>query len=200
MRFPGPFSGVPCGSGAIVEASRSPSKRGQTSVTRAHNVGADTIQFPGDVVWRFKARRVGLLVASLSMLAAAFSAVLGSDSDQPGLGVSLVTDKPVYAPGEPVQIAFEVANHGAAPVTLRFSSAQRFDMAIADEAGRDVWRWSAGRMFAAVMGQETLGPDNPSLTYEAEFAGELAPGRYTIKALLTDGSRQVSATIGVEVR
>ncbi len=134
------------------------------------------------------------------MLAAAFSTVLASGSDRPGFGVSIVTDKPVYALGEPVHIVFEVANHGAAPVTLRFSSAQRFDFVIEDASGADVWRWSAGRMFAAVMGQETLGPDNPSLTYEAEFAGELAPGRYTIKALLTDGSRQVSATIGVEVR
>lgn len=134
------------------------------------------------------------------MLAAAFSTVTASGSDRPGFGVSLVTDKPVYALGEPVHIAFEVANHRAAPVTLRFSSAQRFDMVIEDARGTEVWRWSAGRMFAAVMGQETLGPDNPSLTYEAEFAGELAPGRYTIKALLTDGSRQVSATIGVEVR
>ncbi len=133
------------------------------------------------------------------MLAAAFSAALASESDRPRFGVSLVTDKPVYAPGEPVHMAFDVANHGAAPVTLRFSSAQRFDFVIANAAGNEVWRWSAGRMFATVMGQETLGPDNPSLTYEAEFAGELAPGRYTIKALLTDGSRQVSATIGVEV-
>ncbi len=129
-----------------------------------------------------------------------FSAVLASDSDPPGFGVSLVTDLPVYAPGEPVQIAFEVANHGAAPVTLRFSSAQRFDMAIADESCREIWRLSSGRMFATVMGQETLGTDNPSLTYEAEFGGELAPGRYTIKASLTDMNRQVSATIGVEVR
>ncbi len=151
-------------------------------------------------MWRSSVRRVGLLLASLSMLAAAFSTVLASGSDRPGFGVSLVTGKPVYAPGEPVQIAFEVANHGAAPVTLRFSSAQRFDMAIADEAGRDVWRWSAGRMFAAVLGEEVLHSDSPRLAYEAIFSGVLDPGAYRIRAWITDGSGDFSATLGIQVQ
>ncbi len=135
------------------------------------------------------------------MLAAAFSAALASESDRPGFRVSLVTDKPVYALGEPVHVAFEVANPGTTPVTLQFTSAQRFDMAIADEAGRDVWRWSAGRMFAAVLGEEVLhSSDSSRLAYEAIFSGVLSPGAYRIRAWITDGSGDFSATLGIQIQ
>lgn len=118
----------------------------------------------------------------------------------PTLRVTLTTDKPVYAPGEPIRIVFEVANHTAAPVTLDFASAQRFDLAIADESGAEVWRWSAGRMFAQMLGQEVLGPETGRLSYEATFAGALGPGRYRIEARLTDRSGDFSASLGVEVK
>ncbi len=151
-------------------------------------------------MWGSPIRRVGRFLATLSMLAAAFSAVLASESDRPRFGVSLVTDKPVYAGGEPVHMSFEVSNLGATVVTLQFMSAQRFDMAIEDEAGRDVWRWSAGRMFAAVLGEEVLHSDSPRLAYEAIFSGVLDPGAYRIRAWITEGSGDFSATLGIQVQ
>ncbi len=151
-------------------------------------------------MWRSSVRRVGRFLATLFMLAAAISAVLASESDRSRFGVSLVTDKPVYARGEPVRLSFDVANPGATPVTLQFTSAQRIDMAIADEAGRDVWRWSTGRMFAAVLGEEVLHSDSPRLAYEAIFSGVLDPGAYRIRAWITDGSGDFSATLGIQVQ
>ncbi len=125
----------------------------------------------------------------------------GEVEDRPKFGVLLVTDKPVYARGEPVHMSFEVANPGVTPVTLQFTSAQRFDMAIADEAGRDVWRWSAGRMFAAVLGEEVLhSSDSSRLAYEAIFSGVLGPGAYRIRAWITDGSGDFSATLGIQIQ
>ena len=142
------------------------------------------------------------MVAGLGLagLAAGQEAPRTDPFSEPAFGASLSTNKPAYGAGEPIRITFEVFNRTPTAVRLKFASAQRFDFVIANAAGNEVWRWSAGRMFATVMGQETLGPDSPRLVYEATFAGELAPGAYRIKAWLTDGTRRFSAALGIEVR
>ncbi len=117
-----------------------------------------------------------------------------------GFGASLRTDQAIYRSGEPIRITFEVFNHTPKPVRFDFNTAQRYDVTIEDRQGKEVWRWSAGRAFAMFLGQETVGPDNPLLIFEAEFTGTLAPGSYRIKALLTDRNREVAARMGLEVR
>ncbi len=93
-----------------------------------------------------------------------------------------------------------MVNQTGTPIRLEFTSAQRFDVTIGDAHGNEVWRWSAGRMFAVVMRHETLGPEDPRLTYEAVFSGSLAPGSYRVRAWLTDASRRFSSTLAIEVR
>ena len=117
-----------------------------------------------------------------------------------GFGAVLATDRPIYRPGQPIQITFEVFNHTPDPVRIDFTSGQRYDVVIEDDSGNEVWRWSGGRMFTMAMGQETLGPGNPRLIYEIEYADRLEPGRYKIIGILSDARRQTSATISVEVR
>lgn len=141
------------------------------------------------------------LLAVLSIGFAASWPTLGSDlQGVPAFTVSLATDKPAYQPGQPIRITFEVTNRGDKTVRLAFSSAQRFDVVIENAGGNQVWRWSAGRMFAQMLGQEILGPERRSLTYEATFTGALSPGPYRIKAWLTEATGAVSATLGIEVR
>ena len=151
-------------------------------------------------MWRSRIPCLSWPLAILLLLAVTTSVIPVANADRPGFRVSLVTDKPVYASGEPIRIVFEIANHTETPVRLDFASAQRFDVAIADEAGTEVWRWSAGRMFAQMLGQEFLGSEWRSLTYEAMFTGVLSPGPYRIKAWLTDGSGDFSATLGIQVQ
>ena len=115
-------------------------------------------------------------------------------------GASLSTDQAIYRSGEPIRIIFEVFNYTPTPVRFDFTSGQRYDLVIEDRQGNEVWRWSAGRMFTMALGQETLEPAKPRLTYEAEYTARLEPGRYKIKGLLTDVSRRISATIGMEVQ
>ena len=126
---------------------------------------------------------------------------LGSDlRDAPAFTISLATDKPAYLPGQPIRITFEVVNRDDKTVRLDFSSAQRFDMAIEDGQSAEVWRWSAGRMFAQMLGQEILGAETRHLTYEARFTSVLRPGPYRIRAWLTEGSGDFSATLGIQVQ
>ena len=117
-----------------------------------------------------------------------------------GFGAYIATDQASYRPGQPIVIAFAVFNRTPHPVRLDFTSGQRFDAVIVDRGGREIWRWSAGRMFTMALGQEMVGPGNPRLAFEAEFAGSLAPGRYTVTGLLADAGRRLSASVAVDVQ
>lgn len=134
------------------------------------------------------------------LFVAMFTGALAAQASSSGFGASLATDQPVYRPAQPILITFEVFNHTPAPVRFDFTSGKRFDVVIEDDKGGEVWRWSAGRMFTMAMGQETLGPGNPRLIYETEYAAVLEPGAYKIIGFLTDVSQSISATINVDVR
>ena len=116
-----------------------------------------------------------------------------------GFGASLSADQAVYRSGEPISITFEIFNHAPRPVRLTFATSQRFDVVIEDNKGGESWRWSSGRMFAMVLGEETVGPAKPRLIYEAQYVDKLQPGRYKIKGVLTDTENRVSAVITVLV-
>ena len=145
---------------------------------------------------------MGCVVASLfiAALAGAWATAAELSLATQGFGASLATDRPVYRPGQPILITFEVFNYTPDPVGFDFTSGQRYDVVIEDHGGNQVWRWSAGKMFTMAMGRETLGPGNPRLIYEVEVTAGLEPGRYKIIAILTDVRRQTSATTSVDVR
>ncbi len=145
-------------------------------------------------------RKVLYLVIGAILSAVAANWSLAGEPAELGLQLSLSTNGTTYQSGEPIHIRFTMVNKTGTPIRLEFTSAQRFDVTIGDARGNEVWRWSAGRMFAAVMGHETLGPEDPRLTYEAVFKGSLAPGPYGVRAWLTDASGQFSSTMGIEVR
>ncbi len=140
------------------------------------------------------------LVIAAIFYAAAANWSLAEEPAEFGLQLSLSTNAATYQSGEPIQIRFTMVNQTGTPIRLEFTSAQRFDVTIGDAHGSEVWRWSAGRMFATVMGNENLGPGNPRLTNEAIFKGPLSPGLYRIRAWLTDARRRFSSTIEIEVR
>ncbi len=139
-----------------------------------------------------------VIVVILNAVAANWS--LAEEPAELGLRLSLSTNGTAYQSGEPIHIRFTMVNQTGTPIRLEFTSAQRFDVAIGDTHGNKVWRWSAGRMFAAVMGHEILGSEDPRLTHETVFRGSLAPGPYRVRAWLTDASRRFSSTLGIEVR
>ena len=145
-------------------------------------------------------RKALYLVIVVILNAVATNWSLAEEPAELGLRLSLSTNGTAYQSGEPIHIRFTMVNQTGTPIRLEFTSAQRFDVTIGDEHGNEVWRWSAGRMFTAVMGHETLGPEDPRLTYETMFSGSLAPGPYRVRAWLTDARRRFSSTMGIEVR
>jgi hypothetical protein len=81
-----------------------------------------------------------------------------------------------------VRFALDVTNAGTKHVELDFASGQAYDFTVVDSLGREVWRWSKGRLF-------TQGIQNKQLSHgETMQAREIwkraAPGRYTAVATL----------------
>ncbi|WP_418791934.1 BsuPI-related putative proteinase inhibitor [Phosphitispora sp. TUW77] len=64
-----------------------------------------------------------------------------------GLVTVLSTDKDFYYPGEQVYLFLEAVNVSFLPISLTFSTTQRYEFIVAGLFG-EVWRWSAGNFFA----------------------------------------------------
>jgi hypothetical protein len=115
------------------------------------------------------------------------------------LRLSLSIDKPTYRSGEPIGMELRVVNEGERQQILRFASGQRHDFHIEDAEGRQVWRWSAGRGFIQMLGEERL-EVGEELVYREEFQGRLEPDHYHLVATLTsvDQARSVSSQFAIE--
>ncbi len=142
---------------------------------------------------------MGLAAASIAAAQEAPAPVVDLVPAASGFGATMTTDRTHYRPGDTIRITFEVFNHTKAPVRFDFGSGQRYDVVVEDREGNEIWRWSRGRMFTMALGQETVGPDNPRLSYEIEYKAELAPGRYWIEGELADTAGQLSAIVSVRV-
>jgi hypothetical protein len=94
-----------------------------------------------------------------------------------------------FAAGESIGLVLVVSNTSGAPQRLEFPTARTHDFAVADAGGREVWRWSHGRLFAQMLTQIELAPGE-SRRFAAEWdprgaAAALAlPGRYRVVASL----------------
>jgi hypothetical protein len=84
--------------------------------------------------------------------------------------------------GEDVKFSFHVTNGSNKRVELRFPSGQTHDVAVLDAQGREVWRWSRGRMFTQAMQNKVLGAAD-TLTFTETWRPE-HDGTYTAVASL----------------
>jgi hypothetical protein len=91
---------------------------------------------------------------------------------------SLATSLEVEVRAGNVRFILHVTNPTTLPVTLEFTSGQRYDFEVLDANGTGVWTWSADRMFAQVLGTETIAAGG-SVKYEAEWRPDRRSGTFT---------------------
>ncbi len=155
-------------------------------------------------VTRLSAIAIALIFTHLSM--AEFSqAQAGGNANTDGaeasaFGATLSIDQTAYRTGEAINVVFEIFNYTDTSVTFAFNSGKRYDFIIEDRDGEEVWRWSDGKMFTQALGEESLEPRGPPLSYKVRIAPDLLSGTYTIRARLAATNRQISALIGIEVQ
>lgn len=127
---------------------------------------------------------------------------MATTAEGPGLAavhVLLRGHKQTYRPGEPVPLTLQVVNRGGNPVTLQFLTAQRYDAVIRDRQGGERWRWSAGQMFAQVLGEVLLSP-GARLTYRITVRASLPSGEYTVEGIVPVETGPLSATTTITVK
>lgn len=81
-----------------------------------------------------------------------------------------------FAQGQPITMTLTLVNCDLEPVTRLFNNAQRFDFIVSGEGGEEVWRWSADKAFAQVLGEETFQPGQ-KVTYRETWEQKDNQGR-----------------------
>jgi len=94
-----------------------------------------------------------------------------------------------FAAGESVDLVLEVRNGGKILLPLEFATARTHDFAVLDSEGREVWRWSRGRLFAQALAEIELAPGESRRFVvswdQRDASGSLArPGRFRVLATL----------------
>jgi hypothetical protein len=122
-----------------------------------------------------------------------------TDPAFPRVELELRMDRSVYQRHEPVRMILTVRNPGSDSVAIPFPSSQRYDFRVLGEGGRVLWRWSDGRSFAQVTGEEVLEAGG-SVTWIATFEGALEPGEYHCEGHLPDPLDRLRARASFLVR
>lgn len=112
------------------------------------------------------------------------------------LGVDAGLD--VVAGEKGVQLALRVVNLSKRGLEIDFPNGQTRDFMVIDAHGREVWRWSEGRLFTqAVQNKFLAGHD--TAVYQERWS-KPAPGAYTAVAVLRSRNfpveRRVAFTVG----
>jgi hypothetical protein len=94
------------------------------------------------------------------------------------------------AMGDSVFFVFQVTNTGAEPVELHFRTGQSHDFVVLDGT-REVWRWSADRMFTQALRQERLAAGATLRFEEGWRPGPGVTGNLVAVGMLTSSNRPV---------
>ncbi|HEY0671770.1 MAG TPA: BsuPI-related putative proteinase inhibitor [Longimicrobiales bacterium] len=116
---------------------------------------------------------------------------------QQGSG-GLASSVEVEVRGNTVRLVLHVSNSTNRPVTLEFSSGQRYDFAIRTAEGADVWRWSADKSFIQALESQTLAP-GATLQFAESWTGA-GKGRYVAVAELTALNHRIQESAQFEIR
>lgn len=92
-----------------------------------------------------------------------------------------------------VRFAIQVANGSQKRVELNFPTGRTHEFVVLNDKGKEVWRWSEGRLFTQSM-QNRLLDANDSVEY-AERWSHPAAGRYTLVAQLNSGNYPVNQQV-----
>jgi hypothetical protein len=101
------------------------------------------------------------------------------------IGIDLTTFGAFFDQGKPLRLGITVAVR--VPMTLYYRTSQRYDLAVINSQGQEVWRWSRDRTFAQVTEEVALGA-NGMLSFVETWdqrdndGQQVPPGNYQIVA------------------
>jgi hypothetical protein len=96
-----------------------------------------------------------------------------------------------------VDFALAVANETPKRVELDFADGRTHDFAVLDRRGRELWRWSAGRLFTQTVQNRLV--DVRDTVRWAEHWDPPGPGEYTVVAVLRAANHPVEQRVDFRV-
>jgi hypothetical protein len=97
-----------------------------------------------------------------------------------------------------VRFAFHVTNEGGKKIEVTFPDGRTHDVIVLDSIGREVWRWSDGRLFTQTVQNRVL-RSSDSLRFEESWR-DPQPGSYTVVATLASANFPVEQRAEFVVR
>lgn len=93
-------------------------------------------------------------------------------------------------------MTFTLALHNgtARAIDVVFPSGKTHEFVVLDAAGREVWRWSDGKLFTQLLQSRIVGA-NEALSFDERWDAPLAAGRYTLVAVLLSNSHPVERRV-----
>ena len=142
----------------------------------------------------------GLLGTLLLSTACTSREQAGRAADEDSLSsIPLATSVQVEVDSSTARMVLHVTNPSSQPVTLEFTSGQRYDFAVRTAAGVDVWRWSADRSFMQALGTETIQP-GATVRYAESWDFGKRTGSFVVVAELVATNHAVTETATFEIR
>jgi hypothetical protein len=109
---------------------------------------------------------------------------------------TLTTSFDVVPDGDDVRFSFRVVNAAPKSVEVNFASGQAYDFVVVDSVGREVWRWSADRVFTQSVRNKLLGKGEAISANEKWSPAK--PGKFTAIAQLTSSNYPIEQKVVFE--
>ena len=93
-----------------------------------------------------------------------------------------------------LRFTLNVKNNTTKMLELQFPDGQTHDFVVNDFAGKEIWRWSKGRMFTSAMRSETLKGKEDTI-YEESWSSKGQHGSFTAVAILKSNNFPVESTV-----
>jgi hypothetical protein len=145
-----------------------------------------------------------LILPLLCAASVAFAAVPFSHDEKPiaakhagEKSAPLVTTFDITRPkndADRLRFTLNVRNNTSKMLELRFPDGQTHDFVVKDFTGKEIWRWSEGRMFTSAMRSETLKGKGHTIFAESwDMKGQ--HGAFTAVAVLKSDNFPVETTV-----
>jgi hypothetical protein len=98
-----------------------------------------------------------------------------------------------------VEFKLDVQNNTSKMLELRFNDGMTHDFVVTDESGKEVWRWSAGRMYTQAM-QAQLVKGKEVTTYSEYWDAKNVHGKFTATATLKSNNHPIEERVDFELK
>lgn len=98
-----------------------------------------------------------------------------------------------------VEFTLDVRNNTKKMIELRFADGQTHDFVVQDASGKEVWRWSAERMFTQAI-QNQLVKGKEAATFSEDWEAKNMHGKFTAIATLKSDNHPIEERVDFELK